>query len=96
MKIPWIGQGRLAQWKNVRFVKSFISSDHGSNLAIRQVFKSFSCAINSHLMHDPEASKYVGKNLATSIGIGTIFVEHTTCGQKGNVAQLNWLYDAYT
>ena len=46
-------------------------------------------------MHDPKASKYVGKNLATLIGIriGTTVVEHATSGQKGNVARSNWLYD---
>ena len=37
-------------------------------------------------MHDPEASKYVGKNLATSIEIGTTVVEHATSEVKGNVA----------
>ena len=42
--------------------KSYVSSDRGSNLAICQVF---SCAIYSQL-HDPEASKHVGKYLATS------------------------------
>ena len=53
----------------------------------------FRARLNSHLRHDPEALKNVGKNLAISIGIGTTVVEHATSGQKGNVAQLNWLYD---
>ena len=54
-------RGRLAQWKTVRFV-IFSSSDRGSNLAIRQVF----FRSQMHYIPDSKASKYVGKNLATS------------------------------
>ena len=50
--------GRLAQWKNVCFV-----SDCGLNLAVRQVFFIRDLFAKRH---DPEASKHVGKNLATS------------------------------
>ena len=46
-------------------------------------------------MHDPKASKHVGKNHATSQSESkTTAVEQATSGRKGNVAQLNWLYDA--
>ena len=66
---------------------------------VRQWFESrstpslFHTQLNLHLMHDPEALKYVRKNLANWIGIGTTVVEHATSGQKGNVARSNWLYD---
>ena len=60
---------------------------HQTMVRISPYAKSFSCAINNlHYMYDPEASKYVGKNLATSIGIGTTVVKHATSEVKGNEA----------
>ena len=60
---------------------------HQTVVRISPYAKSFSCAINnSHYMYDPEASKYVGKNLVTSIGIGTTVVKHATSEVIGNVA----------
>ena len=59
-----MGQGRLAQWKTVCFVKFCLVRLWFES---RHTFKSFSCA-NLHYMHDPESSKYVGgtRNLAIS------------------------------
>ena len=70
-------QGWLAQWKNVRFVKSFVSSDRGSNLTIRQVFFMRDFILQKR--HDAEASKHVGKNLANSQSeMKLAAVEHAT------------------
>ena len=55
-------RGWPAQWKNVCFVKRFSIQ---TMVQISPYAKFLSCAIYSQ-MHDPEASKHVGRNLATS------------------------------
>ena len=52
--------GRLAQWKNVRFIKSFVSSDHGSNLAVHQSLFHVRLIIRIICMI-PRLQKYVGR-----------------------------------
>ena len=54
-------RSRHAQQKKV----CFVSSGRGLNLTTYQV-SFMPDNINSHLTHDPEASKHVGKNFATS------------------------------
>ena len=80
-------RGWLAQWKNVRFEK-VSSRQTVVRIKSHRMPSLFHWRLNSHLMDDPKTLKYVRKNLATSIGIGigTTVIEHTTYGQKGNVA----------
>ena len=86
-----VGRGRLAQWKNVRFIKV---SSRQTVVQISPYAKSFSCEIYSQ-MHDRfETCKKVSRNLA--IGNKACCWRTRNLWVKGNVAWSNWLYDACT
>ena len=85
-------RGWLAQWKNDRFVKSFVSSDRGSNLAQRQVF-FMGDKINSYLRMTPRLQKMLERILQPR-SESELLSNTQTSGRKGNVARLNWIYDA--